>query len=84
MAKLDINAEGTAKFHLQHAKLLLKIINMTVPVIWKPWMQEQAIKRIAGTLNYFLKYLTGKLYLQSAKILRKPEKSFFEHIAWPV
>lgn len=46
-------------FDLRFAGLMLMLINLTTEVIWQPWLQEQAVKRIAGTLNYFLKYLTG-------------------------
>lgn len=46
-------------FHLRFAQLTLKVISMTSELIWQPWLEAQAVKRIAGTLNYFLKYLTG-------------------------
>ena len=46
-------------FDLRFAKLMLLLINVTTEVIWQPWLQGQSVKRIAGTLNYFLKYLTG-------------------------
>lgn len=43
---------------------MLLLINVTTAVIWQPWLSSQAVKRIAGTLNYFLKYLTGMLHAQ--------------------
>ena len=45
--------------YLQFALLALRVISMTSKLIWKPWLEPQAVKRTAGTLNYFLKYLTG-------------------------
>lgn len=48
------------RFHLHYAGMMLRIIRMTTAVIWQPWLQAQAVRRVAGTLNYFLKYLTGE------------------------
>ena len=55
------------RFHLHYAGMMLRIIRMTTAVIWQPWLQAQAVRRVAGTLNYFLKYLTGET---ASKLLR--------------
>lgn len=47
------------RFHLHYAGMMLRIIRLTTAEIWEPWLQPQALKRVAGSLNYFFKFLTG-------------------------
>lgn len=52
-------AVRSLNFHLHYASMMLLLIRLTTRDVWQPWLQPQAAKRVAGTLNYFLKFLTG-------------------------